>query len=368
MLDVHKALKDSEWSAYGTSYGRSGSGANTWLTNMYYSADVCPSWNLEGGGTDPSWAFYEDLHLWRKPQIWLQPRAPGTLAFGGLFAGLLDRANEWPYKNGPEDYSVNNTLLMSWDEVELYMANLTTTKAKIQMVRDFRKITMDSGINAYMYGWLFIQIEQFLDLDWYFWMCCACSMSGVFVISLLFGISWLGSLLIACFSVALCSELYGALYVFGISYQTLAASSMLMSIGLAVVYTAHTVAAFEFASGTRDERLAKALRRTALPVIESAVSSFLGFAFLAASDFEFVRKYFFWIFFMICVFGALNGLIFLPAILGLCGSAKQEDSGRDTAIKAAIRGGGGGGITKTVEMYGVATDSASAETKTAERA
>ena len=35
LLDVHQALKDSKWSAYGTTYGRTGANANTWLTNMY---------------------------------------------------------------------------------------------------------------------------------------------------------------------------------------------------------------------------------------------------------------------------------------------------------------------------------------------
>jgi len=74
---------------------------------------------------------------------------------------------------------------------------------------------------------------------------------------------------------------------------------------------------------------------TALPVAEGALSSFLGFCFLAASDFEFVTKYFFDIFLMICVFGTINALIFLPAILGLFGSAKSTDDFRHSAAAAA---------------------------------
>jgi len=326
LLAVHKMLGDTKWSAYGTSYGRSGSSANTWLTNMYGNGEtgVCPYWNLYGDGVDPWFMFYEDLHLWRKPQVWLEPRDGTTLAFGGLFAGLLDRANEWPYTLGAADYTPNNKLIMSWDEVELNMNLLKTTDDKLQMVRDFRKITMDSGLNVYMYGWLFLQLEQFLDLDWYFWVCCAASMSVVFLISLLFGMSWLGALLIACFSIALCAEVYGSLYVLDISYQTLAASSMLMSIGIAVEYTAHTVAAFEFASGTRNERLAKAMAKTAEPVAYGALSSVLSFIFLAASDFAFVRKYFLFIFLAICFFGIVNGLVFLPSLLGLLGASKTD--------------------------------------------
>jgi len=359
MLNVHAALKDSVWSAYGTSYGRSGSSVNTWLTNMYEAEGVCPHYNLYGDGTDPSWAFYEDLHLWRKPQVWLEPRVNGTLAFGGLFAGLLDRANEWPYEHGSLDYSTHNRLLLSWDEVEMNMILIKDTKSKLQMVKDFRKITMDSGINAYMHGWLFITMEQFIDLNWYFWMCCACSMSGVFVISLLLGISWVGSLLISCFSIALCAEVYGSLWALGISYQTLAASIMLMSIGLAVEYTAHPIAAFEFASGTRDERLAKSMRKTAVPVVQGAISSFLGFAFLFVSDFEFVRKYFFWILFMVCIFGTVNGVVFTPAILGILGVSKKEEKGLEQGIRVAI--GNRGGVD--VQMVNVSTTSADSTEK-----
>ena len=38
---------------------------------------------------------------------------------------------------------------------------------------DVRDAAQASGINVYMYGWLFIQMEQFIDLDWYFWLGCA---------------------------------------------------------------------------------------------------------------------------------------------------------------------------------------------------
>jgi hypothetical protein len=54
-----------------------------------------PPGGLYNDSTDPAFAFYEDFHLWRKPQVFLLPRGQYTLAFGGLFAGLLDRANQW---------------------------------------------------------------------------------------------------------------------------------------------------------------------------------------------------------------------------------------------------------------------------------
>merc|ERR1712226_384791 len=166
----------------------------------------------------------------------------------GLFATLLNRVNQFPMSapEGPDDYSDSNHILLSFDMIDMDMKKLQRTEDKIQMVKDFKKITRESGLNIYMHGWLFVQIEQFLNLDSYFWQAAGISM----------------------------------LVVFDISYQPLACSSLLMSIGIAVEFVAHPIAAFEFASGNRRERLADAMRRTALPVLEGAVSSFLGFSFL----------------------------------------------------------------------------------------
>ena len=51
-----------------------------------------------------------------------------------------------------------------------------------------------------------LQVEQLLSLDYHFWQAVALSMAVVFVISLMFGMSWLNASLIACFAVALCVE------------------------------------------------------------------------------------------------------------------------------------------------------------------
>lgn len=217
ILATHRALKSTNWSAYGTALGRGGVSANTWLENVYAADGVCLHYNEYGDGTNPAQYFWEDFHLWRKPQVYLLPRNPSGLAFSGLFAGLLDRANMWPYTLGTLDYTSANRIILSWDEVEMDMTKLKDTKSKVQMVKDFKKITLGSGINIYMFGWLYVQIEQFLDLDYYFWQAVAVSLSVVFVIALCLGISFLGAAIISLLSVVVCVEVYGSLWALGIS-------------------------------------------------------------------------------------------------------------------------------------------------------
>ena len=249
VLRTHRLMKESKWSAYNTPWGRAGANANTWLENLYADPAICPHFNAYDDRTDPWWAFYEDFHLWRKPQQTLLPRAPLRLAFGGLYAQLLDRVNSWPYTYAEgtvsEDvyYSPANKIVLSWDEVELNMQLLQTTDAKLQMIKDFKAITDASGLNIYMYGQMFVSMEQFISLERYYWQALAASMAVVFVVSLSMGISWLGACLVSCFSIFLALEVYGALYAFSISFQNYACTSMLISIGVAVEFVAHPVTA-----------------------------------------------------------------------------------------------------------------------------
>lgn len=99
------------------------------------------------------------------------------------------------------------------------MKVLQTTSQKLAMVREFKAITRGTGLNFYMYGELFVQLEQLLALDNSFWQACAVSMAAVYLISLLMGLSYIGALLVSSFSIFLALQIYGALYVFNISYQ-----------------------------------------------------------------------------------------------------------------------------------------------------
>ena len=50
---------------------------------------------------------------------------------------------------------------------------------------------------------------------------------------------------------------------------------------------------FEFAAGSRDERMEKAATAVFVPTVNGALSSLIGPAMLGFSDFEFIRLYFF---------------------------------------------------------------------------
>ena len=73
------------------------------------------------------------------------------------------------------------------------------------------------------------------------------------------------------------------------------------------------------------------MKFTAMPVMQTGISTLASVIALAFSDFEYVVKYFFWVYVMIICFGLFNGLIVLPSVLGLIGSDSDPDADKATS-------------------------------------
>jgi len=336
LLDVTYDLQASEWS-YGLDEATSVRTVS-WLQQFLQTDGMCANRSgLEASITCQPDDWYRDFNLWRNPQVFYPVQndpyfiAGGPLttsfSFGSLVANTGKQVNSFGFERGPEDYHSNNSLLLSFETVALNMTKLVSTDAKIQMVRDWKTICEASGLDVFMYGYMFTQIEQFIELDFHFWKAVAVSASTIFAISLLLGLSWVGALLVAAFSTLTLVEIYGSLAIFGLQYQSLVAISMLMSLGITVEFIVHPLAAYEFAVGTAEERISEAMRQTAVPVLWGGVSSFLGVLMMAFSDFEYVVKYFFVIYVLIVGLGCFNGLVFLPAVLALFGAPRRDGAG-----------------------------------------
>jgi len=88
-----------------------------------------------------------------------------------------------------------------------------------------------------------------------------------------------------------------------------------------VEFTAHIILAFILAEGDMNDRMEVAMDHMFLPTTDGTISTFLGIVMLALAfpDFQFVVQHYFFVYLLIVVLGAINGLIFLPALLAVCG-------------------------------------------------
>jgi predicted RND superfamily exporter protein len=118
-------------------------------------------------------------------------------------------------------------------------------------------------------------------------------------------------------------NILGMLYFWDTTLNAITIAIIVMSIGIAVDYNAHIAHAFKNSTGTRNERVIKALDTLGVSVLHGAASTFLAIAVLAASQ-SYVFRVFFKAFFGIVVFGFSHGLILLPVILSWVGVASNK--------------------------------------------
>jgi len=142
-------------------------------------------------------------------------------------------------------------------------------------------------------------------------------------------------------------DLVGYLGHWGVTINGVSTIYILISVGLAVDYSAHIAHIFTASTGTSQERAVKSLTR-----IGPSVFNAIGSTVVAVFALSFSNTYVFQIFFkaltMIVVFGGLHGLIFLPTVLSLFGGSKEEEEGESASKKSAKS-------EKTMEMNTVVT-------------
>jgi len=114
-------------------------------------------------------------------------------------------------------------------------------------------------------------------------------------------------------------EVYGFIAFGGVKISAIPAISIIMSIGVGVIFAAHVTLGFINAHGNRTERTIETLDIFFAPTIDGAVTMLLGVVLLSLSPFTFVVKYFFVVWVIIVFFGVFNGVFVLPVILCVMG-------------------------------------------------
>jgi len=114
-------------------------------------------------------------------------------------------------------------------------------------------------------------------------------------------------------------EIVGLMYVWGVSIDSVSVTNLVLAVGLAVDYSVHVAHAFLLAPGwTRNDRVKVATLEMGVPVLHGAASTFCAVMLLSMAG-SYIFIVFFKMFFAICLFGVINGLILLPIVLSLIG-------------------------------------------------
>merc|ERR1711871_1813275 len=124
-----------------------------------------------------------------------------------------------------------------------------------------------------------------------------------------------------CLSVA---DLVGFMYWWNVTISGVSTIYILISVGLAVDYSAHIAHMFVESTGTPPQRAIKALTRIG-PSVFNAVLSTLAAVIIIGFSNSYVFRVFFKALFLTVLIGGAHGLLFLPAILSLFGGDKASN-------------------------------------------
>merc|ERR1711904_425201 len=145
-------------------------------------------------------------------------------------------------------------------------------------------------------------------------------------------------------------DLVGMMYWWNVTISGVSTIYILISVGLAVDYSAHIAHMFVASTGTSRDRAINALERIGPSVFNAVLSTLIAVIIIGFSN-SYVFRVFFKALFLTVVLGGAHGLLLLPTLLCLFGGDKRISQDSPRPVKAnAVRDEAKKGDTVTVEM------------------
>lgn len=205
-------------------------------------------------------------------------------------------------------------------------AAVHSAKDEINSMKDLRVVVDEPDNLGYTYPFFygFIFYEQYAVIIFEFIQNLSLALLAVFLICFALLTHFGTTILVVIIILIIDVEIVGLMYVWGVSIDSVSVTNLVLAVGLAVDYSVHVAHAFLLAPGrTRNDRVRVATLEMGVPVLHGAMSTFCAVVLLSAAG-SYIFIVFFKMFFAICLFGVLNGLILLPIILSLIGPGQLD--------------------------------------------
>ncbi|XP_077980119.1 patched domain-containing protein 3-like [Glandiceps talaboti] len=193
-----------------------------------------------------------------------------------------------------------------------------------QMMLKSRELAADSPLPAFAYTGAFIYYEQYVQVLPSTLLTLSMAVLATFLVCLIFMANLLCVIYMTIAVVMILVGILGYMPFWDLSLSSITMTHLIMSVGFSVDFSAHICHAFLKAEGKdRNSRVAVALSRAGVPVLNAGISSFIGVIVLVFAE-SYVFISFFRIMFLVVVFSVCHALFLMPVVLSFIGPSKPE--------------------------------------------
>ncbi|KAA0201753.1 hypothetical protein HAZT_HAZT001986 [Hyalella azteca] len=259
-------------------------------------------------------AFYNYLSAWVTND---------AMAYGASQADLKPEPRRWYHdRYNDHDLKIPKSSPLVFAQMSFFVRHLNTTESVTDMISQVRHICdkfNEKGLPNFPKGVPFTYWEQYIHLRFFLVLSLISVVVGVFMIVSVFLLNaWAAAIIVLVLSL-LVLQMAGMMGIVGVHLSAAPAVMLVAAVGVGMQYVAPVVLGYLTAVGNRRRRVGVALCHMAPPVIHGAASTLLAALMLLFSEFDFIRRCFFYVIAGLVMLGVIDSLFFLPIILSMIG-------------------------------------------------
>ncbi|XP_073728789.1 patched domain-containing protein 3-like [Misgurnus anguillicaudatus] len=229
-----------------------------------------------------------------------------------------------------QDVNVTNNRILA-SRMFIQTVNITTAVDEKNMLNAFREtadkcVKLQTSINLTVYHPAFIYFDQYTEIVSNTIQNLVVATCAMLVISLLLIPNPLCSIWVTFAIGSVIVGVTGFMALWDVSLDSVSMINLVICIGFSVDFSAHISYAFVSSEEQSvNDKGIDALYKLGYPIIQGAVSTIAGVVVLAAAK-SYIFRTFFKIMFLVIMFGAVHGIMFIPVFLtlfGICGKVSR---------------------------------------------